>query len=46
MENCSQIFNIIKDIYMRLIKENFLKVNNILAIIINHLFKTYLVKIN
>ena len=46
MKNCSQIFNIIKNFYIKLIKENLLKFNNILAIIINHLFKTYLVKIN
>ena len=46
MKNCSQIFNFIKDIYIRLFKENLLKFNYIFAIIINNLFKTCLVKIN
>lgn len=44
MKNRSEIFNIIKKIYIRLIKNNLLKYNNLLSTIIKHLFKTYFVK--
>jgi hypothetical protein len=43
MKNFSQIFNIIQKIYIRLIKNNLFKYNNLLSNIIKHLFKTYFV---
>jgi hypothetical protein len=43
MKNFLKIFNIIQKIYIKLIKNNLFKYNNLLSTIIKHLFKTYFV---